>query len=59
LSSTDERECWSWSAGADRHDDRLRSPDFFNRIVDPVDLYGFLTSRNSVKDLCVSGQKTR
>jgi VWFA-related protein len=38
---------------------RIRQPlvDFFNRIVGPQDLYGFLTSRNSVKDL-VLGQKT-
>jgi VWFA-related protein len=37
----------------------IRQPlvDFFNRIVGPQDLYGFLTSRNSVKDL-VLGQKT-
>src|SRR5262245_15015759 len=38
---------------------KIRQPlvDFFNRIVGPQDLYGFLTSRNSVKDL-VLGQKT-
>jgi VWFA-related protein len=37
----------------------IRQPlaEFFNRIVGPQDLYGFLTSRNSVKDL-VLGQKT-
>jgi VWFA-related protein len=52
----------STSAGAyTRVDDlpKIRQPlvDFFNRIVGPQDLYGFLTSRNSVKDL-VLGQKT-
>ena len=31
--------------------------NFFERVVGPSDLYGFLTSRNSVKDL-VLGQKT-
>jgi VWFA-related protein len=38
---------------------RIRQPlvNFFDRIVGPQDLYGFLTSRNSVKDL-VLGQKT-
>jgi VWFA-related protein len=31
--------------------------DFFERVIGPRDLYGFLTSRNSVKDLVLS-QKT-
>jgi VWFA-related protein len=52
----------STSAGAYTTSDdlpKVRQPlvDFFNRIVGPQDLYGFLTSRNSVKDL-VLGQKT-
>jgi VWFA-related protein len=52
----------STSAGAYTSADdlpKIRQPlvDFFNRIVGPQDLYGFLTSRNSVKDL-VLGQKT-
>jgi VWFA-related protein len=52
----------SRSAGAVAGNDdlpRIRQPlaDFFNRIVGPQDLYGFLTSRNSVRDL-VLGQKT-
>jgi VWFA-related protein len=52
----------SRSAGAVTGQDDLpaiRQPlaDFFNRIVGPQDLFGFLTSRNSVRDL-VLGQKT-
>ena len=52
----------SRSAGAVAGNDdlpRIRQPlaDFFDRIVGPQDLYGFLTSRNSVRDL-VLGQKT-
>ena len=56
---------WTWlstPAGAVvRNDDlpHIQQPliSFFERIVGPQDLYGFLTSRNSVKDL-VLAQKT-
>ena len=52
----------SRSAGAVTGNDdlpKIRQPlaDFFNRIVGAQDLYGFLTSRNSVRDL-VLAQKT-
>jgi hypothetical protein len=46
------------TAGTTTSRESAAARDFFERIVGPQDLYGFLTSRNSVKDL-VLGQKTR